>query len=211
MYEKKIIATKVLDSKSKIASVKLTRKLIERTLKAVSTDKTRIQLTLGFWDNENKALVATDGKRLHFLQGVVVDDFFSDIDVNCFVELQGNIVLLYDAGFALFPNWQRVVPGSEKLRVIEHYIAGRTQKNILGIDFSTKSEFEKNFSQLIILLGAPFDIGAVKDLIGGCYQIHKNIAKDTILNPCLLVQEEKYYKFSAVFMPMTPFSNIIEY
>jgi hypothetical protein len=199
--EKQIISTKVLTKKSVLG------KIIDRTLRARSTDLTRYFLTLGYWDHDNKALVATDGRRLHILQGGDINDLFSDITENCFIERQGDMVILYDKSFGQFPNWQRVTPPDDTLQKIESIELATYTSLSLPLDLSDKKLFSKNIAYCFFALNAAFQLEYMQDLIGGQYDLYKVCDGDKH-RAHKLVEDNRSYTFTAVLMPLQPIERI---
>lgn len=214
---KTIIATKVLAKKSKLASVKKMSDLFDRVMKAVSTDETRYMLTMGYYDHENKTLVATDGRRLHFLSGDMVNEFFSDVTTSCYVERQGDMVVLYDKSYAAFPNWQRVVPDSTNLekvqKLIEEYHSDHKISDFIA-DFSSKKTIQAGeLAMAILAIGLCLDTSYLTDLTGGLYTIERTpkLNDGSRESRAIKLTEEhsSSYKFTAVIMPkQTNFSIV---
>lgn len=197
--EKKIIGTKMLSKK------RSTWKMVNRTLKACSTDQTRYFITLGFWDHKKKTLVATDGRRLHILSDGSLNDLFSDIETNCFVELNGEIVLLYDESFGKYPNWERVIPQNENLECVK---SAKLSYNEICFPFTIpdkKSTFEAYVGYLYQILDVNINLGYLQDLKGAAYNVYRpTLDSNGFRNKsaCKLVEEYDGHNFTVVIMPM---------
>lgn len=211
MLEKKIIATKMLSKKSGMATDKKLSDLFDRVLRAKSVDETRFMICMTYWDYEKKTLVATDGRRLHMLTGNIVNDFFSDVATSCFVERQGDMVVLYDKDYAAYPTWQKVVPDSSKLEKVKSIIDGNHADHKY-VDFkadfySKKTMHGGALSSTIIAIGLCLDTSYLFDLIGGEYTVertHKDKSGQRESRAIKLIEESKDYTFTAVIMPKEP-------
>ena len=198
--EKKIISTKVLTKKSVLG------KIIDRTLRARSTDLTWYFLTLGYWDHDNKALFATDGCACISCKGEI-NNLFSDITENCFIERQGDLIIMYDKSFGQFPNWQRVTPPDDTLQKIESIELATYTSLSLPLDLSDKKLFSKNIAYCFFALNAAFQLEYMQDLIGGQYDLYKVCDGDKH-RAHKLVEDNSAYTFTAVLMPLQPIERI---
>jgi len=218
VMEKKIIATKVLAKKSKLSSYKKLSDLFDRVLKATSTDQTRYMFTMAYWDHDNKTFVATDGRRLHFLSGDMVNDFFSDVTASCFVERQGDMVVLYDKSYAAYPNWQRVVPDSANLERVQMLFEDSHEDHKIAdfyADFSRKKTMQEGpLSTAIMAIGLCLDTSYLFDLAGGCYAIERtpkdNFGQREDRAIKLIDDVSDYYTFTAVIMPKQASCTIVD-
>ena len=189
---KTIVSTKELNKKGVLSS------LIERTLRAESKDTTRPYMSLGFWDSQAQALVATDGKRMHILEGELITEFFADIKDDVFVEQSNGFVMCYDKAFGFFPNWKGVVPDPLTCEGPEG-----------DFDLTDKKAFNANITSMIIALGRKFNFSYLEGLKGGTYKVSRmkpvevtaDTSKAVPVPICTFEEEGSDFKFTAMIVP----------
>ena len=198
--EKKIIGAIALDKKSPNG------KVVQRVFKATSGRYGRSELNLGYYDHENKTLVATDGSRMHYLTGKMVEELFKDIGKSCHVVQDNTVLVCYDKeSYGDFVNWKRVVPNGDDVEEIK----GIKNMNIEDktVSLLTKRNFQISAMLLGYVLGAQLNLMFVQDLIGANYKVIRQKKDKT--RPVLLVEEWDYYTFTALLMPLQSITEVI--
>lgn len=84
----------------------------------VSNDETRYYMNAPYWSHEDRALVSTDGRRMHILR---MDDetatrYGLSLTESYYVRVipKENLILKSDKQEGQFPNWKRVEPNYPK-------------------------------------------------------------------------------------------------
>lgn len=201
--------------KEVIGTIMLTKKstngqLVERTLRACGKDRTREYLTLGYWDAENKALVATDGRHMHVLSGNVVEELFKGQEKSCFVEQNKDLLVLIDEKFGGYPNWKRVIPESGKLERVKSVTLVHSSAFSVPVDLDRKS-FSTKAAHLVLILEAPVDMDFLRELEGGSYDIYRAVKTGVDggrYGACKFVEDFDDYIFTSVIMPMGTITEV---
>lgn len=199
---KEVIGTIMLAKKSPNGQ------LVARTLRACSKDQTRYFLVPGYWDAKNKALVATDGRHMHVLSGDVVEELFKGQEKSCFVEQNGDLLVLIDEKFGQYPNWQRVMPESDKLERVKGVTTLFNTTYSIPVSLDRKS-FSTRAPYLGLILEAPVQLDFLEDLMGGTYDIYRAVKSDGHRRwACKFVEDCPGYVFTAVIMPLSTITEV---
>jgi len=181
-----------------------TGKVIQRVLKASSYEAWRKEFQMAYYDYEDKMLIATDGKRVHWMTGNEINRLFADVKDSCYVTQENSVLVCYDKSYAMFPNWKKVVPKEEDTETVQSIKTGNDYWP--DIEFANKSVFNQQVAFFSLIVGAPVNISFLQDLIGSNYQIIRQKTKKE--SPVQLRHMEQDYTFMALIMPMRQIDEV---
>jgi hypothetical protein len=172
-------------------------------LSAVSDDKTRPNLSKPYFDVERKALVATDGKRLH---AVELSEGYSEAlgmqgFKSCYIDIlitKNDFVVKKSSLDLEFPPWRRVVPSYGFASIYDEDNNLRPKCFKLKLDTALEKRYEPSI--LMAKLGIAIDLDFFKPLSGFTWNVTTD---DPQRAAVFLLDESEDLSTFAVIMPLS--------
>jgi len=172
---------------------------IEIVAKAVSDDPSRLYMCVMFYDYDDKVLVGTDGRRLHIhrLSPGLINQFPK---YSCPVRyVKGSLIFYEHDSIGQFPNYKRVIPDNEDMKISDKVYPLFTKKQARARDFRGGSEDYVNFilPRMILDMGFVTNLDYLMDAVGQNYNL--KVQKVEKNRPFVLFNEF----MTVVIMPYT--------